>query len=124
MGRYLLSRVVCLSVCLCPCVYTFHFITVCPCNFYFHEYIKKKKKKGLNFMSLARSQFISEFYCVKQKYNKYDCILHKNNETSDKFYRKVAFPMYTKMVHFRPQSLKVASKQKSHRRLDTRLISW
>ena len=45
MGRYLLSRVVCLSVCLCPCVYTFHFITVSPCNFYFHEYKKKKKKK-------------------------------------------------------------------------------
>ena len=29
--------------------------------------------------------------------------MDKNNEKSDKFYRKVAFPMYTEMVNFRPQ---------------------
>ena len=29
---------------------------------------------------------------------------HKNNETNDKFYRKVAFLMYTEMVNFTPQS--------------------
>ena len=35
-----------------------------------------------------------------------DCssIPHKNIETNDKFYRKVAFLMYTEMVNFRPQS--------------------
>ena len=31
-------------------------------------------------------------------------IPYKNIETNDKFYRKVAFLMYTKMVNFRPQS--------------------
>ena len=31
-------------------------------------------------------------------------IPHKNIETNDKFYRKVAFLMYTEMVDFRPQS--------------------
>ena len=31
-------------------------------------------------------------------------IPHKNNETNDTFYRKVAFLMYTEMVNFRPQS--------------------
>ena len=30
--------------------------------------------------------------------------MDKNNEKNDKFYRKVAFPMYTEMVNFRPQS--------------------
>ena len=30
--------------------------------------------------------------------------MDKNNEKNDKFYRKVAFPMYTEMVKFRPQS--------------------
>ena len=30
--------------------------------------------------------------------------IHKNNETNDKFYRKVAFLMYTEMVNFTPQS--------------------
>ena len=29
-------------------------------------------------------------------------ITHKNNETNKKFYRKVAFLMYTEMVNFRP----------------------
>ena len=48
-------------------------------------------------------------------------IIHKNNETNDKFYRKVAFLMYTEMVNFRPQSLKAAPKQKPHRGLGTRL---
>ena len=31
-------------------------------------------------------------------------IPHKNFETNNKFYRKVAFLMYTEMVNFRPQS--------------------
>ena len=30
--------------------------------------------------------------------------IHKSNETNDKFYRKVAFLMYTEMVNFTPQS--------------------
>ena len=30
--------------------------------------------------------------------------IHKNDETNDKFYRKVAFLMYTEMVNFTPQS--------------------
>ena len=49
--------------------------------------------------------------------------LDKNNEKNDKFYRKVAFPMYTEMVNFRPQSLKAASKLKPDRGLGTRLPS-
>ena len=31
-------------------------------------------------------------------------IANKNNETNDKFYRKVAFHMHSEMVNFRPQS--------------------
>ena len=31
-------------------------------------------------------------------------IRQKNIETNDKFYRKVAFLMYTEMINFRPQS--------------------
>ena len=46
-------------------------------------------------------------------------IVHKNNETNNKFYRIVAFLMYTEMVNFRPQSFKAASKLKSHRGLST-----
>ena len=35
----------------------------------------------------------------------YHCtIVDKNNATNDKFYRNVAFLMYTEMVNFRPQS--------------------
>ena len=33
-----------------------------------------------------------------------DTTMDKNNEKNDKFYRKVAFLMYTEMVNFRPQS--------------------
>ena len=44
-------------------------------------------------------------------------IPYKNNETYDKFYRKVAFLMYAEMVNFRP------SKQKPHPGLGTRLPS-
>ena len=47
--------------------------------------------------------------------------MDKNNEKNDKFYRKVAFHMYTEMVNFRPQSWKTTSKQKPHRGLGTRL---
>ena len=36
---------------------------------------------------------------------------HKNNETDEKFYRKVAFLIYTEMVNLRPESWKAASKQ-------------
>ena len=35
--------------------------------------------------------------------------IHRNNETNIKFYRKVAFLMYTEMVNFAPQSWKAAS---------------
>ena len=38
-----------------------------------------------------------------RKYAKKDHII-ANNETNDKFYRKVAFLMYTEMVNFTPQS--------------------
>ena len=58
-------------------------------------------------------------------YNKKIACIHKNNETNDKFYRKVAFLMYTEIVNFTPQSLKAASKQKPHRGLGTRSpSSW
>ena len=47
----------------------------------------------------------------------------KNNETNDKFYRKVAFPRYTESVKFMSQSRGTASKLKPHRGLGTRLPS-
>ena len=47
-------------------------------------------------------------------------IVDKNNETDDKFCRKVAFLMYTEVVNFKPQSLKSASKLKPHRGLGNR----
>ena len=37
-------------------------------------------------------------------FNYLPTIPHKNNETNDKFYRKVEFLTYTEMVNFRPQS--------------------
>ena len=42
------------------------------------------------------------------------------NEKNDKFYLKVAFPMYTEMVNFRLQSRETASKRKPYRGLGTR----
>ena len=50
-------------------------------------------------------------------------IPHKDNETNDTFYQKVAFLMYMEMVNFRPQSWKAAPKQKRQRGLGTRLLS-
>ena len=50
-------------------------------------------------------------------------IVVKNNETNDKFYRKVAFPRYTESVKFMSQSREAASKLKPHRGLGTRLPS-
>ena len=50
-------------------------------------------------------------------------IVNKNIGTNDKFYRKVAFLMYTEMFNFRPQSRKAAPKPKPHRGLGTRLPS-
>ena len=47
-------------------------------------------------------------------------IIHKNNETNDKFYRKVAFLTYTDSVKFRSQSRETASKRKPYRGLGTR----
>ena len=47
-------------------------------------------------------------------------IPHKNIETNDKFYRKVAFLMYTEMVKFRSQSRETALKRKLYRGLGTR----
>ena len=50
-------------------------------------------------------------------------IVVKNNETNDKFYRKVAFPRYTESVKFMSQSRETALKLKPHRGLGTRLPS-
>ena len=50
-------------------------------------------------------------------------IVVKNNETNDKFYRKVAFPRFTESVKFMSQSRETASKLKPHRGLGTRLPS-
>ena len=47
-------------------------------------------------------------------------IIHKNNGTNYKFYRKVAFLTYTESVKFRPQSRETASKLKPYRGLGTR----
>ena len=51
------------------------------------------------------------------------CCNPVHNEKNDKFYRKVAFLMYTEMVNFRPLSLKAASKLKPHRGMGTMLSS-
>ena len=48
------------------------------------------------------------------KYISTTTIADKNNDTNDKFYRKVAFLMYTEMVNLRPQSLKAASELEPH----------
>ena len=50
-------------------------------------------------------------------------IFHQNNETNDKFYRKITFLIYTEVVNFRPKTRKPASKPKSYRGLGTRLPS-
>ena len=42
--------------------------------------------------------------------------MDKNNEKNDNFYRKVAFPMYTEMVNFRPQSWKSSFETKTRPR--------
>ena len=47
-------------------------------------------------------------------------ITHKNIETNEKFYRKVAFPRYTESVKFKSQSRETASKRKPYRGLATR----
>ena len=49
------------------------------------------------FYFFARSVFV-EFRLKVQKF--IATSIHKNNETNDKFYRKVAFLMYTEMVDF------------------------
>ena len=41
---------------------------------------------------------------AKSAYSRSATSIHKNNGTNDKFYRKVAFLMYTEMFNFRPQS--------------------
>ena len=53
-------------------------------------------------------------------FNLLPTIIHKNNETNDKFYRKVAFLTYTESVKFRSQSRETASKRKPYRGLGTR----
>ena len=50
----------------------------------------------------------------------FQTIIHKNNETNDQFYRKVAFLTYTESVKFRSQSRETASERKPYRGLGTR----
>ena len=47
---------------------------------------------------------ISVSFKIVLKFQFIPTIPHKNNETNDKFYWKVAFLMYTEMVNFRPQN--------------------
>ena len=49
-------------------------------------------------------RFILEIYVRFKNHLTKISFPHKTNETNDKFYRKVAFKMYTEMVNFRPQS--------------------
>ena len=58
-------------------------------------------------------------FCVSQ-WNTLATIVVKNNETNDKFYRKVAFPRYTESVKFMSQSRETALKLKPHRGLGTK----
>ena len=60
-------------------------------------------------------------YLKKNQFSLYTAtIIHKNNETNDKFYLKVAFLTYTESVKFRSQSRETASKRKPYRGLGTR----
>ena len=70
------------------------------------------------FVVLVRLQYVTHY-----RRNKAPTIVVKNNETNDKFYRKVAFPRYTESVKFMSQSRETASKLKPHRGLGTRLPS-
>ena len=47
---------------------------------------------------------LTDLFVVFEQELTYLQSLTKNIETNDKFYRKVAFLMYTEMVNFRPQS--------------------
>ena len=56
---------------------------------------------------LNNNRFIIQIACnIVYNITPITTIPHKNNETNDKFYRKVAFPTYAEMVNFRPQSCK------------------
>ena len=54
---------------------------------------------GLKYWNI--SEFDIRMLCYHSKYKFETTIPHKNIETNDKFYRKVAFLMYTEMVTLR-----------------------
>ena len=73
-----------------------------------------------SFILLVDSGTVPVFAFVSIISLKDSTIVVKNNETNDKFYRKVAFPRYTESVKFMSQSRETASKLKPHRGLGTR----
>ena len=75
-------------------------------------------------MVVGETLSLNHILAVGQTFTSYTpTIVVKNNETNDKFYRKVAFPRYTESVKFMSQSRETASKLKPHRGLGTRLPS-
>ena len=62
---------------------------------------KKIFSRTINFRAANNFQI---FLPNKMTFSGQTTIPHKNIETNNKFYRKVAFLMYTEMVNFRPQS--------------------
>ena len=70
----------------------------------------RNTKKNIMEIDLHRAslfRYSAKFYSMEINFN-------------DKFYRKVAFLMYTEMVKFRSQSRETASKRKPYRGLGTR----
>ena len=68
----------------------------------------KDKNSINNYRPVSVLNFFSKFYekVIKQQIISFidSTTMDKNNEKNDKFYRKVAFLMYTEMANFRPQS--------------------
>ena len=66
---------------------------ICFLNIFISIYLLLQLSESLCFASLANFEHLKNATTT-----------HKNNETNDKFYRKVAFLMYTEMVNFTPQN--------------------
>ena len=58
--------------------------------------------KKTYFSKFTYKNIFEHYFFEKLKDN--TTIPHKNIEANDKFYRKVAFLMYTEMVNFRPRT--------------------
>ena len=62
------------------------------------------KKVDKSFSSTAQQAVLTDILVPKSSTKVRPTTMDKNNEKNDKFYRKVAYLMYTEMDNFRPQS--------------------